>query len=87
MIRYQFPVRLCYAITIHKAQGQSVNYIGIFLTEGIFGHGMLYTAISRITVPQNLKFFIEQHTGLQGKVPGFSGTYLSNIVYKEIFHE
>nr|GEU66947.1 DNA helicase [Tanacetum cinerariifolium] len=37
--RKQFPVKLCYAMTINKSQGQSLQRIGIFLPEPVFTHG------------------------------------------------
>jgi ATP-dependent exoDNAse (exonuclease V) alpha subunit len=45
MQRLQFPVKLAYCITINKAQGQSLNRVGIHLAESVFGHGQLYVAI------------------------------------------
>ena len=37
--RRQFPVRLCFAMTINKAQGQSINNLGLYLPSPVFGHG------------------------------------------------
>ena len=37
--RKQFPVRLCFAMTINKAQGQTLSYVGIYLREPVFSHG------------------------------------------------
>ncbi len=48
MTRLQFPVRPCFSMTINKAQGQSMDTIGIFLPEPVFAHGQLYVALSRV---------------------------------------
>ena len=37
--RRQFPVRVCYAMTINKSQGQTLAMIGIFLKRPVFTHG------------------------------------------------
>lgn len=44
----QFPVKLAYAITIHKSQGLSLNEAGIELGRGCFAAGQLYTALTRV---------------------------------------
>ncbi|PIA36722.1 hypothetical protein AQUCO_03300139v1, partial [Aquilegia coerulea] len=44
--RRQFPVRLAFAMTINKSQGQSVKYVGIDLRNHVFSHGQLYVALS-----------------------------------------
>ncbi|KAK9049501.1 hypothetical protein SSX86_031532 [Deinandra increscens subsp. villosa] len=56
--RRQFPIRLCYAMTINKSQGQSLNKIGIYLPQHVFGHGQLYVALSRATSPTSLKVVV-----------------------------
>ncbi|GJV93168.1 DNA helicase [Tanacetum coccineum] len=56
--RKQFPVKVCYAMTINKAQGQSLKKIGIYLAEPVFGHGQLYVALSRAATPDGLKILI-----------------------------
>ncbi len=48
MTRLQFPVRPCFSMSINKAQGQSMDTIGIFLPEPVFAHGQLYVAFSRV---------------------------------------
>lgn len=49
--RLQFPVRLAFAITINKAQGQSLEICGINLEISCFSHGQLYVACSRVGKP------------------------------------
>ncbi|KAL4570921.1 hypothetical protein LXL04_026586 [Taraxacum kok-saghyz] len=36
--RKQFPVRLCFAMTINKAQGQTIPNVGVYLPEPVFSH-------------------------------------------------
>lgn len=37
--RTQFPIRLRFAMTINKAQGQTLDYVCIYLHEPFFSHG------------------------------------------------
>jgi hypothetical protein len=37
--RKQFPMRLCFAITINKAQGEIIPNVGIYLPDPVFSHG------------------------------------------------
>src|SRR5438046_4609410 len=52
--RTQFHLRLAFAMTINKAQGQTLNHVGLCLTEPVFTHGKLYVALSRVTDGANL---------------------------------
>lgn len=50
---YQYPIRLAYAITIHKSQGMSIEDL-IIETNEIFAPSQFYVAISRSSNPKRL---------------------------------
>ncbi|MDX2128869.1 MAG: AAA family ATPase [Chloroherpetonaceae bacterium] len=43
----QFPLRLAWAVTIHKSQGKTFDRVVIDMGRGAFAHGQLYVALSR----------------------------------------
>ena len=45
--RRQFPLRIAFAMTANKAQGQTLARVGIYLGSDFFSHGQLYVALSR----------------------------------------
>jgi ATP-dependent exoDNAse (exonuclease V) alpha subunit len=74
MKRRQFPVRLAFAMTINKSQGQSVDNIGLDLRTDVFAHGQLYVALSRCTSSQRVKALFKNDIS----------TATKNIVYPEV---
>lgn len=52
--RLQFPIRLAFAITINKSQGQTILTCGLDLENTCFSHGQLYVACSRVGMSSNL---------------------------------
>jgi len=68
--RLQFPVKLSFAMSINKAQGQSLEVVGLNLAEPVFSHGQLYVGCSRVGNPNNLFIYAPQ-----GKT--------TNVVYHE----
>ncbi|CAN0871857.1 ATP-dependent DNA helicase PIF1 [Linum grandiflorum] len=78
--RRQFPVRTCYAMTINKSQGQTLDCVGLYRPKSVFSHGQLYVAVSRVRSADGLHILL-----------GDSGTNVElttkNIVYREIFDD
>ncbi|KAH7681228.1 DNA helicase protein [Dioscorea alata] len=78
MCRKQFPVKLSYAMTINKSQGQTLELVGLFLPKPVFSHGQLYVALSRVSSVEGLKVLILDDNGK-------NTNKTKNVVYKEIF--
>ncbi|PIA61308.1 hypothetical protein AQUCO_00300684v1 [Aquilegia coerulea] len=77
--RRQFPLKVCFAMTINKSQGQTLQHVGIYLPRPVFSHGQLYVAVSRITTRKGLKILIKRE---EDEPIG----YTKNVVYHEIFN-
>jgi len=69
--RRQFPVRPAFAMSINKAQGQTLQCVGVLLDEPVFTHGQLYVAASRCGDPDNIRFLVPQ-------------SQTANVVYREV---
>jgi hypothetical protein len=72
--RSQFPIRVAFAMTTNKSQGETLNNVGVYLSSPVFYHGQLYVAISRVTSTTNIKIF-------SGQGPN---EYMWNVVYREV---
>ncbi|KAE8244021.1 hypothetical protein A4X13_0g6849 [Tilletia indica] len=58
LCRRQFPVKLCFAMTINKSQGQTLQRVGIDVRYPCFGHGQLYVALSRASNATQVKVLL-----------------------------
>lgn len=97
MIRRQFPIRLSFAMTINKSQGQSFDKVSLYLSTPVFSHGQLYVALSRTTSKENLKICLNNESTYKNnehitnneckkrKLNDENKIYIKNIVYSEIF--
>ncbi|XP_022019542.1 ATP-dependent DNA helicase pif1-like [Helianthus annuus] len=76
--RRQFPITVCFAMTINKSQGQSLSRVGLYLRDPVFSHGQLYVALSRVKTKDGVKVLIFDKDGRPTNKT-------ANVVYKEIF--
>jgi ATP-dependent DNA helicase PIF1 len=74
--RRQFPVRVCYAMTINKCRGQTLQKVGAYLKDPVFTHEQLYVAVSRVNNEDGLCIAIETNATNEPPVT-------KNIVYQE----
>jgi ATP-dependent DNA helicase PIF1 len=81
MKRKQFPIRLSFAMTINKAQGQTIPNVGIYLPEPVFSHGHLYVALSRGVSRQTTRILSKPNKELDS-----TGRSTKNIVWKDVLN-
>ena len=69
MHRLQFPLKVCSGVTIHRAQATTLDRIVVDLRSGVFDHGQLYVALSRVRRPEDLCFLLRpEHVELRNVV-------------------
>ena len=81
--RKQLPIRLSFAMTINKAQGQTFDKVGLYLPTPVFSHGQLYVSFSRVRRAKHVKVQIID-TDIQGKFPRRKHFVTSNVVWPEV---
>jgi len=73
--RHQFPVQLAFAMTINKAQGQTLKHVGVNLRNSVFAHGQLYVAFSCTTSLQDISVLLS---------PDSKAYQMWNVVYRKV---
>ncbi|KAG0693159.1 hypothetical protein GWK47_027624 [Chionoecetes opilio] len=58
MRRLQFPIRVAFAMTINKFQGQTKSYVGVYLPTPVFTHGQLYVSLSIVGCADAVKVLV-----------------------------
>ncbi|XP_021867210.2 uncharacterized protein [Spinacia oleracea] len=76
--RKQFPVKLSFAMTINKSQGQTLSQVAVYLPRPCFSHGQLYVALSRARQASQVTV-IPPNTPQQ-----ISGTHVENVISYEV---
>ena len=78
----QYPLRLAWAVTIHKSQGKTFSKIIVDMGRGAFSHGQVYVALSRCTSLEGLilkKPILKKHIFMNWHIIRF----LTNYQYKK----
>lgn len=76
MRRHQFPVKLAWAMTVNRSQGQTLDMVGLDLTHQAFAAGQLYVALSRVKSWERIKVSMSEEA--------IETRLTKNVVYKEI---
>ena len=83
----QFPIKLAWATTIHKSQGQTFDNVSIDMDTGSFAHGQTYVALSRAKTIEGislLKNIRKKDIIFDHRVLEFIGQKLESKYIKEI---
>ncbi len=74
----QYPLKLAWAVTIHKAQGKTFSKIIVDIGRGTFSHGQVYVALSRCTSLDGLilsKSILKKHIFMDWRIVKFMTAY------------
>ena len=74
----QYPLKLAWAITIHKSQGMSFDRMHFDLTRGIFAPGQAYVAVSRMRSLEGLSLsnpIMPHHITQNPEILSFSNSF------------
>lgn len=76
----QFPIRLAWAITVHKSQGMTFEKLQIDLSRGMFASGQLYVALSRVRSLAGLYL-------TRGVIPQYAHTAEEILTYASAYND
>ena len=81
--REQYPLKLAYAMTIHRAQGQTLAKVNIDF-EGLFSHSLVPVALSRVKDPSDVSLRHLQRTDISS-VPDVVTSYMEGTyIYQPV---
>ena len=91
MNRLQFPLRLAYAITFNKAQGQTLDKVLLdgrtrkhrhHESHGAFTHGQLYVALSRVQTRASIAILVDPRNLIKDPTNGEDTAVTASVVFK-----
>ncbi|MBI5754399.1 AAA family ATPase [Candidatus Peregrinibacteria bacterium] len=83
----QYPVRLAWAVTIHKSQGKTFDNVAVDIGNGAFVQGQVYVAISRCTSFEGLilkRPIYKKHIWIDYHIVKFLTRFQYDIAEKEM---
>lgn len=86
----QFPLRLAWAITVHKSQGLTFTRVNIDFTGGVFAAGQTYVALSRCTSLQGISLqhpIRREDVFVRAEVQHFAKTYNNSRQFNAIMQQ
>ena len=86
----QFPLRLAWAITVHKSQGLTFSQVNIDFTGGAFAGGQTYVALSRCTSLEGIVLTApirRQDIFVRGEVVQFARRYNDQAAISQAMQE
>ncbi len=86
----QYPIRLAWAITVHKSQGLTFRNVNIDFTGGVFAGGQTYVALSRCTSLEGITLkepIRRSDVFVRPEVVAFSRNYNDSLVINKALSE
>lgn len=86
----QFPLRLAWAITVHKSQGLTFRHVSIDFTGGVFAGGQTYVALSRCMSLEGIQLkapIRREDIFVRQEITNFARNYNNNTLINKAINE